>query len=620
MSRVRCVNDFEWDDPEPEGEASNTPVKKPNTLPWLVDSKLFASEPLVPMVKYDIHMLNRSTIHKEFLHVKYCVISAEYLFNKLYHKCVKIQLDTFGYDDAEFKSELAKWLGSKRYRRHNPKPEKKRNSHIYTNNYVIFVDTVFRMVTLFDRYIKNMKKYRCEAEHIVLINDISWTSIPKCRMVYDFGTKTFCTREKIAWMMIRQLHLISETFRNCDLDEFETFNTYLMKAYPEMYHIDYFHPRGKVSSVTEEGREKIRKRMMDLAALLQMQLSMKEVYLAWMMVFDVLSKRKGITAFTMIEPWGKRNVPKLVLEHQYTESNRFVGGNWVGVRDRHAGKIDNVNAMNALGDWRQFKCKYIDLTGQNTTSAANKGVKSTNTNSVKSTNTKDSNVKGVAAPMRTQRKRAMTPTNKMAPTTTPKSSKVSTLKSTGGKRKKFTKTIGINKCEPRRRAQTVKPTPKPYIAQHYWNDSDVFNFNIIHIFNTQKCLFITRKFVPYTNVFYFKSKAPHYPIMSKKYHNCELDTSTKLVKYVPHNRTLLSCFDDINRECAERVLDLNDSLRVMLFDDMKALYVDDTVGEDVVRPDRYSEWDYSWITREMAYEFMPNVIVAFNKHFKTDVV
>ena len=557
MAQVRCINDFEWRD-EPDMDDNEPKTMDNNT------------ESLSKMQVYDVSELNRSTVHREYLSVKYCVVSAEYVFNKLYRRCVRIQLDTLGYDDADFRCEMSKWISSKRYRRHNAKPEKRHNSYIYTNNYIIFVDTVFRMVTLFDRYISNIRNKRCVAEQIVLINDISWTSIPRCHQIWNFATKSYCTREKIASMMIQELKLISETFRNEELDEFETFNTYLMKSFPELYHIDYFHPEGKVLGVTREGKENIRKRFMYLASLLQMQLTMKEIYLAWMVTFDVLAKRKNINAFTMIEPWGRRNVPRIVLERQYTAVNIFKQDQWVGMKDRHEGKCDNVNAMNALSDWRQFKCKYTE---------------------VKQTAAKAPALATVQKP-----KRAGTPTNKKV-----------TRKRTKGKRAETPKI-------------TSAPKPKKLTMERYRNDSNVFNFNIIHIFCGQKCLFITRKFVPYPNIFYFKSKAAHYPIISKKYAKCELDTGARLIRYVPHNRTLLSCFDDINLECAERVLDLNDSLRVMMFDDMKALYTEDTVGPDVIRPDGYSEFDYSWITKEMIYEFMPDVITKFNKHFKTEVV
>lgn len=612
MARVRCINDFDWTpDPtvkeEPKKKIKrnvNDPPAKDYTLPWLAKPKVKSEESLAKMKIHDVGELNRNTVHREFLHVKYCVISAEYLFSKLYRKCVRIQLDTLGYDDADFKSEMAQWLSSKRYRKHNSKPTKRHNSYIYTNNYIIFVDTVFRMVTLFDRYIKDLKSKRCECENIVLINDISWTSIPRCHQIWNFETKSYCTREKIASMMIRDLKLISETFWRDELDEFETFNTYLMKTFPEFYHIDYFHPKGRVISVTQEGKEKLRRRFMYLASLLQMQLTMKEIYLAWMMVFDVIAKRKNVNAFTMIEPWSKRNTPKIVIEHQYTERNKFDHGQWVGVVDRHEGKIDNVNTMNALGDWRRFKCKYSEITDKKllqqieinrASKSAGKQVKK-KTAKIVTMNMNDANT---------------TSTNDIATIQLP--TRAATPLSKRVKRKKGK----------RKRAATPKPMliqKKRYWHERYRNDSDVFDFNIIHIFSGQKCLFITRKFVPYPNIFYFKSKAAHYPIMSKKYTKCELDSGARLVKYIPHNRTLLSCFDDVSRECAERVLDLNDSLRIMMFDDMKALYLNDSVGENVIRPDGYNDYDYSWITKEMIYEFMPDVIAKFNKHFKTEVV
>lgn len=618
MAKVRCINDFVWT-PEPNSEQDDTPKKRVNrnindppaktyTLPWLVKQD---KKPLSKMKKYDVSELNRSTVHREFLHVKYCVISAEYVFSKLYRKCVKVQLDTLAYDDSEFRLEMSKWISSKRYRKHNSKPTKKHNSYIYTNNYIIFVDTVFRMVTLFDRYIKNLKNRRCEYENVVLINDISWTSIPRCHQMWNFETKSYCTREKIASMMIQDLKLISEIFLSSELDEFETFNTYLMKTFPELYHIDYFHPRARNIVVTREGKEKLHQRFMYLASLLQMQLSMKEIYLAWMVVFDVIAKRKNIQAFTMIEPWSKHNTPKIIIEHQYTERNKFAHGQWVGMVDRHEGKIDNVNTMNALGDWRRFKCKYSEITdkkliqqiqdkrtaksaGKQTkkrmTKIATVNVSSANNANVTSATSNVNDITAIQLPVRSA---------------TPMSKRV--------KRKKVK----------RKRAATPKPAmvqKKMYWHERYRNDSDVFDFNIIHIFSEQKCLFVTRKFVPYPNIFYFKSKAAHYPIASKKYSKCELDSGARLVKYTPHNRTLLSCFDDISRECAERVLDLNDGLRIMMFDDVKALYTNDTVGENVIRPDGFSEYDYSWITKEMIYDFMPDVITKFNKHYKTEVV
>lgn len=567
MSRFRISNDLVWADEEHEEEEDKGP--KMCTLPWLVHSKLLVKQPLVPMQLYSGKELHGNTAHKEFLQAKYGVISAEYLFGKLYKQCVWIQLDVFGYDDAEYKCELEKWTKSRRYRKHNKKPTKRPNSYMYTNNYVIFIDTVFRMIALFDRYIKDLSKYKCSIDNIVLINDINWTSIPRCHEVWNFASKTFCTRERIAANMIKQLKLISQTFKPDELDEFETFNSYLMKTFPELYHFDYYHPNFVTMCVTREGKEKLRKDFMYLAALLQVQLTMKEIYLAWTMVFDILSRRKGIHAFTMVEQWGKRNRPQILLEPVNTSYNKFVNGKWESLKDRHANKIDNTTIMNALCDWRRFKCKYEDVT----------------------------------------------PTYKVELFKVPSIKRAATP---AAKRCVIKRVPKMNK-----RAETPKHVKLPnrkYKQYHYRCTSDVFNFNIIHIFNKEKCLFFTRKFVPYDNVFYFRKTRAHYPISARKYSNCVLDTSTMLVRYKPHNKTLLSCFDDINKECAERILDMNDSLRVMLFDDLKTLYLHDSVGADVIRPDSFNEQDYFWLTKEMVCEFLPDVITRYNKIFKTEVL
>lgn len=464
--------------------------------------------------------LTKNLISTDPVHAKNLVISAEFLFNHLFKQCTKIQLSTMSFDDSEYKLDLEHWNSlSTRRQRKFPKPKKKHFTYIYTNNYIIFVDTIFRMLTLFDRYIKDLKRSTFKFDNIHLINDISYTSIPKTWAVYCMVTKTFVTREKIVGLIMKKIRTLSYILRPQDMEEFELLHLNLARIYPEFYNVDIYHPRDNIPFIKRKVKNQLRNELLYLVSLLQMQLNMKEIYLAWMMVFDIISRRKDIHTYTMIDKWSKHNRPMYISTRVDLTKNLFIDGEYLTTITKHSGHINNVTTMNELSNWIQFKHFVSD-----------------------------------------------------------------------------------------------------YRHHPYRTSSNVFNFNIIHLFRKHKTVFITRNFVPYDNIFYFNCRHMYYPVAGKKYSNCKLDTSFKLIPYKQHKRTLLDCFKDIEDSCFGRILDLNEGIYFMLFDDMKAMYVNDSIGENVVRPDSYEEREHDWLTFEMMEKFIPDIIRKFNEMFHWNVL
>ena len=663
---VGITNDLSWINTELDSLKKEPIVyrERPQRIPGRTKKSM-----KVPMTPFPIEQLQRNSIHREKLHVKYVVISAEYMFNKLFKQCVKTQLDILGYDDAEYKMDLEKWLSSRRIRKKTPKPTKYRGSYMYTNNYVIFVDTVFRMVTLFDRYMKNMKDV-FGYENIVLIDDISWSSIPRPRPMWNFLTKTYCMRDKTAKLMMQQLRYLTLALPDIELEELIPFDNYLMRTFPEIYYVDMFHPKGKMKGMTTEGKFEARRRFLYLASLLQMQLSMKEVYLVWTEVFDILARRKRITTFTMVEQWGKHNRPHLIIDRVNTVHNKFRKGEWVGMTNTMDTKVNNITTMNELSDWKRFKgvltgtkddksasrrttnnAAHLAVqniakrsasagargssrsgstgghnsnSGANTGGNGNGGIRSTDSMFSKTVNTwgigggsTNGTTNGTSSSnngvyVRESNTGTITVDLDGTVTITPKPRQRGPNRYELWQEHVYTGVLAnpdkLKRKKPNKLYTDYKPT------------SDVFDFNIIHIFNKENCVFITRKCVPYDHIFYYDFHKVYYPITCRKYVNCELDETVRLTKYVQHKRTLLSYFDDTNKECAEYMLDLNDGLYQMLFDDLDSLYKKDTVGKDVIRPDKYMEYDTSYVTYDMMAQLMGPLIARFNKKFKTEVL
>ena len=288
----------------------------------------------------------------------------------------------------------------------------------------------------------------------------------------------------------------------------------------------------------------------------------------------------GVGAYTMVDKWNKVNKLKLILGKTNTVVNVFDGDKYVGMKDKRSN--NNINVMNELSDWIRYKVNNRSKSVEKLTSVD--GAVDDANNDVNNIND-DVNVN----------------VNNAANDITDNINDVANDKFVN---------INDNHKQPitSHKRNIYKPT------------SDIFDFNILHIFSSERTIFITRKCVPCDNIFYYNFHSLHYPITARKYANPILNNNTKLIKYKQHNRTLISCFDDVNRECADKVLDLNEGLYLVLYSDLKSIFVNNKVPDTVIRPERYREREHSWILREMMDGFIDDLVMRFNKRFKVNAM
>lgn len=601
----------------------------------------------------------RNCIISDTPHVANMVISAEYLFNHLFKQCIEQQYDLFGYDDSTYQMMLTQWLDSKRLQRKYQKPRKLPNPHIYTNNYVIFVDTVLRMCVLFDRFILEMKRTRCSFDKIVLINDISSESIPRPKQQFVSDMRCKCTRERIASTTLKELKYLLQIHYNDECDEYDSYVIWFMKTYPEWCGwYDFYNVKRKNRFIVRESKEEFRRRWIYWIGLLQMQLSMKETWLSWQMVFDILSRRKDIDAYTFIEKWGKNNMPKLIVGKESGVVNEFVKGKFVGERGNEEGKVNNAYVMNELANWLKYSNieYYGDEKIKEWTDMLEKRRKETNDELVKMRVSKKmgevyvpkwkrcvddgwvkkvrkgKGMKGVMKGVMKGRSKSVNDVVRMKEEKEGRDSIDMKRKQRCEQRMKEQKKEQSKQQSKQQskyqRNQQMKEQIKQYIVddneqnkrQKYKPTNKIFDFNIIHLFNSNKCLFITRQCVPYDNIFYYDFENVYYPISSPCSINCDLDENVSLTKYKQHKRTIISCFDDINRECGEHILDLNEGLYLMMYQNLHNMFVLNKVSNDVPRPDIFHENEHQWILKPMMDGFISDLVRKFNQKFKTKVL
>ena len=157
----------------------------------------------------------------------------------------------------------------------------------------------------------------------------------------------------------------------------------------------------------------------------------------------------------------------------------------------------------------------------------------------------------------------------------------------------------------------------------YECDNGDFDYNITHIFNKQRTLFITDKYVNVDNIFFYNKNNIFYPcadrqLKLKDYPNEEV----KLIKRIKRKKegvtTMMDLFDVCEKECNGKILDINSAYSLNIFSDMKKLYVDGLFDE--LMPDKIEETEYSWITKECYSELMNEWIRAFNAVSKFKVL
>lgn len=145
-----------------------------------------------------------------------------------------------------------------------------------------------------------------------------------------------------------------------------------------------------------------------------------------------------------------------------------------------------------------------------------------------------------------------------------------------------------------------------------------FDYDIVHIFNDQKVVFITKECVFVDNVFYYDFTKLYYPAISWRKPRYEPDTNAKLIRYEPTNRRLISYFDDCQKECHGCIMDINDYMTTEIFRDLNNTYIKNIVT--VVQPDKFSETEYSWVTVDMYRDLLVRTIDTFNKLFNLKLI
>lgn len=146
-----------------------------------------------------------------------------------------------------------------------------------------------------------------------------------------------------------------------------------------------------------------------------------------------------------------------------------------------------------------------------------------------------------------------------------------------------------------------------------------FDLNIAHVFNSQRTVFIAKEYAAIDNVFFYDFERLYYPASSVMFGKFYPDVGIKLLKYNGGaNKKLLEYFVDCERECHGKILDINDFMTVEIFRNLNETYVKNRI--DIVKPGKFTEDEYTWVSIDLFESFLPEVIKTFNKMFGFNVV
>lgn len=192
---------------------------------------------------------------------KYIVISASYLFKYMFPKCVNIQNAMYMFENGKY------------------------NSFIYLNNYTLFIDTVFRLLVMFKKLIKQWK-HEFRYEKIVLINDLTPNDLPKRRDVYHPNMKRKLNEHELYKDAIRQLKYLSIFLTDEEKYDYDSWEDYLCQTYKADYHFSLWYPNARLSNYHVK-MQYIKRFMFDIAAV-QTQLTSVEMIEAFRYVMNVM--------------------------------------------------------------------------------------------------------------------------------------------------------------------------------------------------------------------------------------------------------------------------------------------------------------------------------------------
>ena len=215
-------------------------------------------------------------VSKEKLNCDVVVISASKMFNRLFDECKDEQLDMFG---------LNKFYNNRCY--------------IYLNNFSIMIDTVFRLIRLFDDYYTKIQK-RFKPKEIIIINDlnklestedpkiIAKNICPKKWYMYNYLVHHMDSDDEIYRQMMWKLKTLRNFLDDEEIEDYDCWEVLLSKKFPNLYD---FCLRGRLYKLHNYyAKQKVLNQFLYLVSLSQMQLTQFEIYVCWKYVLKIIRK------------------------------------------------------------------------------------------------------------------------------------------------------------------------------------------------------------------------------------------------------------------------------------------------------------------------------------------
>lgn len=503
----------------------------------------------------------KSSIVHDKIKSNHLIISANFFFNTIYSRCLNTQLRLYNFDPTFIKET------DQKHQQHIHRYDKQKfinfNTHrnICLNHYTLFIDTIFRCVSLSILELNRLCE-RFGAKHIIFENDLTICTLPKKLKTWNKLTKSYMNNFQIYILVINRMRILSKLLCDDMLSDLDTWEQHLMKdfhcynfamhypeyricekyQYKEMGNIYENVDRWKKMTNTKYAKYafKLLHETYYLLGLTQEHLEPVEIYKIFEYILDTLSKMKHIRVMNICKHSGKHSMS---MNMSTTHAN-----NSVGVSGRHTCVDQYVDSTD-----------YADILTQ-------------------SASKDDSHVKSV-------------------------------------RKSKYRRKHKNVKC-PINNVNTLRPllTLKLNTIPSY----ELFSYKIItQLPQHEKIIFISNQFVSYTNCFIFNFKHLYYPKL-KLAQNYDISSDHELVKYERSNTKIIDYYDFCNELCMDRILDCYDYMTMELFSNIERTYKYNTIH--TIKPNRFDMEDYGWITKELYQQFMPGVITTFNNVFKTKCV
>ena len=546
----------------------------------------------------------KSSIVHDKIKSNHLIISANFFLNTIYSRCLNTQLRLYNFDPKFIKETT-----DQKHQHHLHRYDKQKfvnfNTHrnICLNHYTLFIDTIFRCVSLSILELNRLCE-RFGAKHIIFENDLTICTLPKKLKTWNKLTKSYMNNFQIYILVINRMRILSKLLCDDMLSDLNTWEQHLMKDfhcynfamhYPE-YRIREKYQYKDVGNIYENIDRwkkmantkyakyafKLLHETYYLLGLTQEHLEPVEIYKIFEYTLDTLSKMKHIRVMNIRKHSGKHDVNMrgghdVNMYMRASNANIHVD-NSVDVHGQRMGQHTSVD--NSVDVHGQHTCADNNTDMYMRASNANIYVDSTDYADIltQSASKDDSHVK-------------------------------STRKSKYRRKHKNIKRP-INNVNTLRPLLTLKLNTVP--------SYELFSYKIItQLPQHEKVIFISNQFVSYTNCFIFNFKHLYYPklILAQNY---DIASDHELVKYERSNMKIIDYYDFCNELCMDRILDCYDYMTMELFSHIERTYKYNTIH--TIKPNRFDMEDYGWITKELYQQFMPGVIAIFNNVFKAKCV